>query len=283
MDKLEKINQFTRKDLTESEVYTFSVKLCDNDIDRDNERFSDNALEQLAKKMIGKPGIFDHNASAENQNSRIYDTEVISEPEKLTKDGRPYKYLKADAYMLRTEENKNLIAEIDGGIKKEVSIACSASKRICSVCGSENCSHQKNKDCHTILDDITDTYEWSFVAVPAQAGAGVTKKYKGEDEMAQRNYEKISSELENAKAEIERLTAKNHDYELKEVKLKTAYEYSIPFEMAERLKGESEDDIKKDAEQLSKYVTSRKTPDFKGETMSNKNKYSSLLNSLKGE
>ena len=51
MDKniLEKINRFTRRKLTEDEVYVFSVILCDNDIDRDCERFSDNALEALVE------------------------------------------------------------------------------------------------------------------------------------------------------------------------------------------------------------------------------------------
>ncbi len=33
------------------------------------------------------------------------------------------------------------------------------------------------KLCHTVLDDVTDAYEWSFVAVPAQVNAGVTKHY----------------------------------------------------------------------------------------------------------
>ena len=32
------------------------------------------------------------------------------------------------------------------------------------------------KICYTILDKITDSYEWSFVAVPAQVNAGVTKR-----------------------------------------------------------------------------------------------------------
>ena len=278
-ETLKKINQFTRKDLTESEVYTFSVKLCDNDIDRDNERFSDNALEQLAEKFIGKTGIFDHNPSSANQTSRIYDTEVISEPEKLTKDGRHYKYLRADAYMLRTDENKNLIAEIDGGIKKEVSISCSASKRICSVCGSENCSHQKGKDCHIILDGITDAYEWSFVAVPAQVNAGVTKKYR--NEVA--DCENPSSELESARAEIERLTAENHAYKLKEIRLKTAIEYSIPPELADRISGDNESQIKEDAEKLAKFVKSKPTPNFKGEPQTNtiESAFMEMLNEIK--
>ena len=32
---LDKINKFTRRELTEDELYTFSVILCDNEIDRD--------------------------------------------------------------------------------------------------------------------------------------------------------------------------------------------------------------------------------------------------------
>lgn len=53
---LEKINRFTRRELGEDEVYTFSVILCDNDIDRDLERFSDEALVTLAEKFIGRTG-----------------------------------------------------------------------------------------------------------------------------------------------------------------------------------------------------------------------------------
>ena len=188
MDKttLEKINKFTRRELKEDELYTFSVILCDNEIDRDGERFSDKALDILKSMFIGKTGIFDHKPSTSNQTARIFDTEIITDESRTTKNGEPYKYLKASAYMVRTEDNKNLIAEIDGGIKKEVSISCSAAKRICSVCGRDksqgSCGHINGKSyggriCHTILDEISDAYEWSFVAVPAQVNAGVTKKY----------------------------------------------------------------------------------------------------------
>lgn len=189
-ETLDKINRFTRRPLNGEEVYTFSVILCDNDIDRDLERFSDAALETLKESFIGRTGIFDHDPSSSNQNARIYSTEIVTDDTKSTSDGRPYKYLKAEAYMVRTDDNKNLIAEIDGGIKKEVSISCSAAKRICSVCGcvTESCSHKKGstyngKFCHTILDDITDAYEWSFVAVPAQVNAGVTKRFTESEKM----------------------------------------------------------------------------------------------------
>ena len=36
--------------------YTFTVKLCDNEIDDDNERFSSQCLEQMAEMFVGKYG-----------------------------------------------------------------------------------------------------------------------------------------------------------------------------------------------------------------------------------
>jgi hypothetical protein len=183
---LDKINKFTRRPLSADEVYVFSVVLCDNDIDRDCERFSDEALGELKEKFVGRTGIFDHQPSTANQTARIFETEVEELPDRLTKTGEPYKRLKAGAYMVRTDENRDLIAEIDGGIKKEVSISCAVVKKVCSVCGSDRsaggCAHTKGrmyggKLCHDILSGITDAYEWSFVAVPAQISAGVTKHY----------------------------------------------------------------------------------------------------------
>ena len=38
--ELEQINKYTRRELKEDEVYVFPVVLCDNEIDRDGERFS---------------------------------------------------------------------------------------------------------------------------------------------------------------------------------------------------------------------------------------------------
>ncbi len=191
MDKtetLEKLNKFTRREMSEDEVYIFDVILCDNDIDRDGERFSLNALKSLEKLFVGKTGIFDHNPKSAGQTARIFSAELVTDNSKTTAAGEPYTYLKGSAYMVRTDENLSLIREIDGGIKKEVSISCSAKSRKCSVCGADlnrkGCPHTSGKSyngkiAHAVLDDITDAYEWSFVAVPAQVNAGVTKKFAG--------------------------------------------------------------------------------------------------------
>ena len=43
-DEMTLINQYTRRELTKDEVYVFSLVLCDNDIDRDFERFTVESL-----------------------------------------------------------------------------------------------------------------------------------------------------------------------------------------------------------------------------------------------
>ena len=181
-DELALLNGLARRELGADEVYTFAVRLCDNDIDRDFERFDDGALEALAPMFVGVSGVFDHQWSAKGQTARIYRTEVVTENGVVTVDGRPYRFLKGWAYMMRTAENADLIAEIDGGIKREVSVGCAVEKVICSICGEEleDCPHEKGEEyggqvCCGVLTGATDAYEWSFVAVPAQRKAGVIK------------------------------------------------------------------------------------------------------------
>jgi hypothetical protein len=176
------INRLAKTPLSAAQVYRFAVRLCDNDIDRDGERFDDRALRDMAALFVGKAGLFDHQWSARQQVARLYSAEAVLEPGKTTRDGRPYLALRGYAYMLRGPAADPLIADIEGGIKREVSVGLSCAKATCSVCGQPvgACAHEKGKRyggtvCHAILSEPTDVYEWSFVAVPAQPGAGVLK------------------------------------------------------------------------------------------------------------
>ena len=180
--EMELINRLARRELKGSEVYVFQLRLCDNEIDREGERFSRETLEGLAPLFVGKSGIFDHNWSAGGQTARIYRTEVVEEPGKVTGAGDGACFLKGWAYMLRTPGNEELIAQIEGGIKREVSVGCAVERSVCSVCGEEmgSCRHVKGRTyngklCWAELTGAKDAYEWSFVAVPAQRGAGVMK------------------------------------------------------------------------------------------------------------
>lgn len=194
--ELEQINKFTTRKFTADELYTFSVILCDNEIDRDFEQFPSESLHKLKELFVGKTGIFDHNPKGENQTARIYSTQVIKDQTRQNQLGEPYEYLLAKAYMIKSEKNKNLILEVEGGIKKEVSIGCSVGRKVCGVCGADisktPCDHKKGKQygnmngvaAYTKLLDPTDAYEFSFVAIPAQRKAGVTKKFQKDSNRA---------------------------------------------------------------------------------------------------
>ncbi len=178
------INQLAKSQLSDDQIYTFSVRLCDNEVDRDFERFRGEDLDDLGNLMLGKAGIFDHQWSAENQTARIYRTEVVRESAVLTAAGDPYCWLKGWAYMLRSEKNADLIREIEAGIKKEVSVGCSMARSVCSICGDVSgcCEHVKGQSyqgrlCFRELQGPLDAYEWSFVAVPAQRNAGILKRF----------------------------------------------------------------------------------------------------------
>lgn len=182
--ELQAINAFAKAQLTADEVYAFQVLLCDNEVDRDHERFSVSTLRELSELFVGATGICDHDWRSENQVARIYRTELVTEKGKTTSCGEAYVYLKGFAYMLRTEANAELIAQIEGGIKRETSVGCSVAQSICSICGAEigTCSHEKGKvyggeRCCAVLTGAVDAYEWSFVAVPAQRSAGVIKSF----------------------------------------------------------------------------------------------------------
>lgn len=187
-EDLKLINNFARKTLTADEVYTFSVVLCDNDVDRDFEYFTSDALEKLSQLFVGVTGIYDHNPTAKNQVARVYRCSVETVPEQKTAYGEAYCRLTAKAYMPRCDGNSDLIAMLDAGIQKEVSVGCSIGECRCSVCGESMrdgcCGHKKGEIyngelCCGVLSDPTDAYEWSFTAVPAQRKAGVIKSFLG--------------------------------------------------------------------------------------------------------
>jgi len=209
-EELAQINTYSLTELTENDIFAFSVILCDNEIDRDCECFDKDALITLSELFVGKTGILNHDMKAENQVARIYSAEVEESENETSSTGEKYCRLRAKAYMLRNEKSQPLIDEICAGIKKEVSINCSVSEIICSECGKkvkkEHCSHIKGKDCYHILRKPTDAYEWSFVAVPAQKKAGTVKNFTISEDVEK--YKAIAEKYNNfLRQEIVKLSA----------------------------------------------------------------------------
>ena len=169
--------------LAAEEVYTFRLAACNNQVDRDLERFTEDALETLAGLFVGRPVLMDHNWSAGSQTARVYAASVEAMPG--TEGGRQ---LVLRCYMPRLQGNGDTIAAIESGLLRECSVGVAVSGAICSICGADRtttwCEHHKGAEydgrlCYIELTGAKDAYEVSLVPVPAQPAAGVVKRYGG--------------------------------------------------------------------------------------------------------
>lgn len=193
-EDLKKINKYTLSPVTAEDVFIFKATMADNEQDdRNFMPFDLKALQALKKLYPGKTMLKDHSRRADNQIARIYDTELVQNANKQTELGELHTELVAKIYMIKTDSNKDLIAEIMGGIKKEVSTSCTPEKMVCNICGTDNmkkyCRHWPGveytiedgsatgtkKRCKMLLSGAKEAYELSFVAVPAQPRAGTHK------------------------------------------------------------------------------------------------------------
>ena len=117
----------------------------------------------------------DHCWSAGSQTARVYAAGVEPMPE--TEGG---KQLVLRCYMPRLRGNEDTIAAIEGGLLRECSVGVSVRRAVCSICSTErgqDCGHKPGEvydgaRCFFQLEEAVDAYEFSFVAVPAQPGAG---------------------------------------------------------------------------------------------------------------
>ena len=184
------INKHTIVPLTEDDVFTFKIRLCDNEIDRVFDGMTDKFLEEFKEKGSNLTGISNHDWSSNNQVSRLYDTEIITDNTKTNKIGEPYKYVLGKAYTLKRFEE--YIEKISAGLLKETSVSFESYGDTCSICGAETVKGEDNiaicpnghvmgqmydgKLAYNVVDNLTDIFEWSLVAVPCQRDSGVVSK-----------------------------------------------------------------------------------------------------------
>ena len=229
---LKKINKYTLSPVSADEVFIFKATIADNEQDdRNFMPFNLKALQDLLKLYPGKTMLKDHSRRADNQIARIYDTELVQDSAKLTELGELHTELVAKIYMIKTDSNKDLISEIIGGIKKEVSTSTVPVKMSCNICGVDNmkdyCRHwpgreyevsdgngkSSKKRCKMLLDGAKEAYELSFVAVPAQPRAGTHKSV---------GFTKPIAETPEETPEIKPNESKEMDERLLSLRLKNA-------------------------------------------------------------
>ena len=188
------INAQSLRELKAEEVFTFRVAAADTRVDRDFEHFSKACLEKLAELYVGKPFITDHQWRSSNQVARVY-AAAVEEADGVSR-------LVLSCYMLRGEVNQPTIDAIEAGIIWEASVGVAVRRAVCSVCGADKsggyCEHRPGRTydgtlCTVELDDPTEAYEVSFVAVPSQREAGVVKSYAGDREKPSEDQEKAAA------------------------------------------------------------------------------------------
>lgn len=186
------INAQALRPLTAEEVYAFRLAACNNQVDRDIERFTEGTLEELAGLFVGRPVLMDHKWSAESQTARVYAASVEA------MDGvEGGQQLVLRCYMPRLQGNGDTITAIETGLLRECSVGVAVKRALCSICGADRrttwCEHLRGaeydgKMCHIDLDGAEDVYEVSMLPVPAQPAAGVVKRYGGPDSPEKENH-----------------------------------------------------------------------------------------------
>lgn len=84
------------------------------------------------------------------------------------------------------------------------------------------------------------------------------KGYESQIANLTKTMEEMKKAAANHKAELDERDAKIRNYETQAVKMRVAREFNIPYELAARLSGDTEEDIKKDAEYMKGLLDKQK-------------------------
>lgn len=108
-----------------------------------------------------------------------------------------------------------------------------------------------DRNTKTVTDEIKKSYE-GYLS-PDEA-----KKLNDQITSLTAQTEGLRQQLTEKDTSIADLTAKNKAYETASVKARICHEKGLPFELADRLSGETEEDIAADADKLSQFVSAGK-------------------------
>lgn len=171
------INQMMSEDLSEDDVYIFSIRLCDSKVDSHNECFTVDALFDLKMLYLGKTGIIETADGSKNVKARIISCEI-------ERDGFDY-ILTARAFIPKTKQTQSIINYIEDNSDIGVSVGAAVGACVCSICNnamaSPLCNHHKGDHyycmgneselCYGKIVSATDAYEFN-IKLPK------SKKYK---------------------------------------------------------------------------------------------------------
>jgi len=165
---MEAVNRFALRPLGPEEVAVFTLELCNNRVDRHWSVFPLEELEKINRLVPGKPLLERHDVKGSLPRGTFFRSRLHRGPE-------GYVAVRPDVYVLRTDENAELIANIEGGVYRSTSIGFSFRKPECSICGEDirRCDHVPGERygkevCYYLMRDVVDVHEGSLVSAGSQ-------------------------------------------------------------------------------------------------------------------
>ena len=166
-DLLGEVNRFALRPLERAEFVVFTLDLCHNQVDRHFSRFPNEELARINALVPGRPLMERHDLRGSLPRGTFFRSEVHEEEEKVS--------VRPDVYVLRTNENRDFILNIEGGVYRETSIGFSFRMPECSVCGKDlrTCEHVPGRtygeaSCHFVMRDVLEVIEGSVVPSGSQ-------------------------------------------------------------------------------------------------------------------
>jgi hypothetical protein len=169
------VNLFSLRPLEKREVALFTLDLCNNRVDRHFSRFPEEELEKINEMTPGRPLLERHDMTGSLPRGTFFRSRLHREGDTLS--------VRPEVYVLRTEENRDFILNIEGGIYRETSISFSFRKPECSICGKDlrRCAHVPGREygdalCHFIMREVVEVVEGSVVSAGSQGTGFVSQE-----------------------------------------------------------------------------------------------------------
>lgn len=172
----EEVNRYSLRRLLREEYVVFTLDLCHNQLDRHFSRFPNEELEKINRLVPGRPLMERHDIRGSLPKGVFFKSSLVVSDGKI--------FVRPKVYVLRLEENKSFIANIEGGVYRETSIGFTFGFPECSVCGKDirRCVHipgnrYDGEVCFYWLRDVKEVLEGSVVACGSQ-GTGFVSEYR---------------------------------------------------------------------------------------------------------
>lgn len=180
-EQLAKIQKYLLVDVDPAQLYVRKMYLAHNAIDRDGERFSEAVLADFVITLPGKSLLIGHKWGDPGEGiffdvaledmSLSTAVERTGEALKLPEGVASVKLLVAWFYTVKLPSTEDLLAKIDAGIARYVSISFSAADRV-------KATNEKTGEYYYEYKTPAEALEGSLVWLGAQPGASIAKSAK---------------------------------------------------------------------------------------------------------